>query len=158
MRWQRSSRGRKRRGVMRQSTLACGWPTSKASSQGPGQSIDQQIGHKEGLQARPASRHGPLSVSVSLSPSISLSLSLSLSFCVSEAHRREDTADGKQAIRRRPLGHPHKQLGKRWSGQPTAIRYFPLSHTHSLSLSLSRHPPPVSEGIVRQESRQARRH
>ena len=68
-------------------------------------------------------------------------------------------AVGEQAIRRQPLGHPDKQLAKPWSGQPAAIRYFPLSHAHILALSLSLAPPPhVSEGIVRQESRQARRH
>ena len=148
---------------METSTLACGWPASQASSQGPGQSINQQIGHKEGFQARPASRHGHLSISVSLYPSLSHSLSLSLSFCVSEAHRREDTADGKQAIRRQPLGHPDKQLSKPWSGQPSeqpaATKHVPLSHAHTRSLSISLSlSPPVSEGIVRQESRQARRH
>ena len=68
---------------METSMLAGGWLSSQASSHGYCQSINQQIGHTEGLQTRPASRHGPLSLSLSLtlslSPSLSLSLSLSLS-------------------------------------------------------------------------------
>ena len=115
-------------------------------------------------QGRPSSTSGfptwaPLPLCLLMS--VSLSLSLSLSFCVSEAHRREDTADGEQAIARHPLGHPNIQLAKPWSGQPaeqpTGTYDFPLplSQTHTLYLSRS---PPVSEGILRQESRQARRH
>ena len=139
MRWQRSSLGPKRRGVMRQITLACGWPTSKASRQGPGQSINQQIGHKEGLQTR-------LSLSPYLRLSLSLSLSVSLFPSVCRKHTGGETrqtaskqsGDGSPASQ--PLGHPDKQLAKPWSGQPAeqpaATRDFPLSHTHSLSLSL----------------------
>ena len=153
MRWQSSSLGPKRRGVMETSTLACGWPKPKHPARDPANQSTNTSATRKAFKHVRLPDMGP---SPSLSPYLRLSLSLSLSFCVSEAYRREDTADGEQAIRRQPLGHPDKQLAKPWSGQPAAIRYFPLSHTHILSLS--RPSPPVSEGIVRQESRQARRH
>ena len=163
MRWQRSSLGLKRRVVMEASTLASGWPTSQASSQGYWQSINQQIGHAEGLQKTSGfPTRAPLPLSLSLLISVSLSLSLSLSPSVCRKHTGGETRQtaskelGDSSPASQPLGHPDKQLAKPWSGQPAeqpaATRDFPLSHTLPLSLS-----PPVSEGIVRQWSREARR-
>ena len=150
MRWQRSSLGPKRRGVMETSTLACGWPASQASSQGPGQSLNQHIGHKEGLQARPASRHGPLSLSVSLSPSLplslhpSLSLSLSLFFLLCIGSTQEGRHGRRQASNRETATWPPRQaasqaLVRTTSRTASRIPLFPslsYTHTHILSLSL----------------------
>ena len=137
MRLQSSSLGPKRRGVMEASTLACGWPASQASSQGPGQSLNQHIGHKGGLQARPASRHGPLSLSVSLSPSLSPSHSLAFLLCIGS------TQEGRHG-----RWHASNQETATWPPRPATSQALvrttsrtaslnPLFPSLSLSLSLT---------------------
>ena len=141
MRWQRSSMGPKRRVVMETSTLAGGWPTSQASSQGHGQSINQQIGHAEGLQTRPASRHGPLSLFVSLSLSLSLSLPLSLLLCVGSI--QEVRHGRRQASNQETAAWPPRQTASQAWVRTTSLTanrnpIFPsLSHTHTHTLSPS---------------------
>ena len=147
MGWQSSSLGPKRRGVMETSTLACGWPASQASSQGPGQSLNQHIGHKEGLQARPASRHGPhLHLCLLLPVSLSLSLSLSL-FAGTlrmknghgpDSHRRECRHAHNGEVRRPSQASSNKSSPRPVSkpyGQPTKSSMLSLSLSLSLPLS-----------------------
>ena len=144
MRWQSSSLGPKRRGVMETSTLACGWPASQAPSQEPGQSLNQHIGHKEGLQARPASRHGPhLHLCLLLPVSLSLSLSLFAGTLRMknghgpDSHRRECRHAHNGEVRRPSQASRSKSspwpVSKPY-GQPTKLSMLSLSLSLPLSL------------------------
>ena len=80
MRWQRSSLGPKRRGVMETSTLACGWPKPKHPAKDPANQSTNTTATRKAFKHVRLPDMGP---SPSLSPFLRLSLSLSLALSLS---------------------------------------------------------------------------
>ena len=115
-------------------------PSDQPSSQGPGQSNNKHIGHKGGLQARPAYRYRPLSLSVSLSLSLSLSLFLSVYRKHTGGEKRQ-TASKQSGDSRLATQTSSSQAlvrtASRTANRNPSFSPLTLTHTHTLSLSLS---------------------